>query len=608
MQGVLLSACCALLVLLAGVVTLTLHSEYQREVSEIVSDSSRTAQKLAFRTGEVFDRVDQTTLLVKYLTGRGQLPSLQQLRMGGVLANDVTRVVLVTDAKGFVTDSTSDLVALNLADEDDFKAHKRRQDLEITIAAAAPNPLAGGHVIAVSRRLGGAFDQFAGIVTATVDPETLTAEYGKSEAADTAVGVLGLDGIFRSRQAGGKVTFGEKIDVASLQRRAAETLVDKRPARSPIDGVERFVTTVRVDRYPLIAVVAVNAQTALAGYRHTRDVVLGGAAATAALVLVSYLLLRQRMGALEVSRKQTRRAEAAMRAALEGSLDAVAFMSAERDAGGALIDLVITDSNERAAALLGKTRSQVLGQRLCTLAPNIRGEGHLIRFERSIRSGRSSAAEVEATDPHSKGRWLHHQVVPVEDGIALFTRDVSERRKADQALAALALVDPLTGLGNRRDFERRLEHARARAQRSGETLGLVFIDLDGFKRVNDTHGHAVGDELLVAVARRLSASVRSTDAAHRLGGDEFTLILEAAGTQKDVADLCKRIVELLSRPYDLAAVTVQCTASAGVALLAAQETLATFQHRADVAMYRAKQAGKSRYRFSRDLKEAEVEA
>ncbi len=464
MHGALLAACCRLLALLAAAVALTLRSECQSEVSDIVSSSNRTAQKLAFRTGEVFDRVNQTTLLVKYLAEHGQLPSLKQLRMGGVLANDVTRVVLVTDAKGFVIDSTSDQVALNLADEDDFKAHKRLQGLEVAIGAAAPNPLVGGHMIAVTRRLDSAFDQFAGVVTATVDPEALTAKYSKSEAADTAVGVVGLDGIYRSRQMAGKVTFGTKIDLAAMGRRDAENLVVKLPVVSPIDGVERFVASVRVDRYPLVAVVAVHAHTALAGYRHTRSVVLAWAAAIAALILLATALLGQRMRDLEVSRKQTRRAKAAIRAALEGCMDAVAILRAERDAAGVLIDLVVTDSHERAAALLGKTRSQVIGQRLCTLAPNIASEGHLARFERAIQSGRTSAAELEDKHPHAHGRWLHHQVAPVEDGVALFTRDVTERRKSEQALAALALVEPLTGLGNRRDFEMRLENARSLAR------------------------------------------------------------------------------------------------------------------------------------------------
>lgn len=515
-----------------------------------------------------------------------------------MLANDVTRVVLVTDSRGFIVDSTSDQVAMNLADEEDFKAHKRRADLDVTIGLAAPNALAGGYAIPVSRRLDSAGGGFAGILTATVDPISLSADYGRSEAPDTAVGVVGLDGIYRSRMLGGKVSFGEKIDVQSLERRAVEIRETRRPITSPIDGVERFLAAARIDRYPFMAVVAVNAETALAGYRHTRTIVIGWAAAIAALILLGVTVLQLKVRDLELSRQQTRRAEAAIRATLECSMDAVSIMSAERDSSGALVDLLITDCNERAAQLLGQTREAVIGRHICVLAPTIRNEGYLAKFDAVIRSGTSTTAEVQASDPHVAGRWLHHQVVPVEDGIALITRDITERKLAEQTLAALAHIDALTKLGNRRDFETRLAESRARCLRSGKSLALLFVDLDGFKRVNDIHGHAAGDELLVEVAKRLRDCVRSTDSVNRLGGDEFTVILDAAGLPQDVTELCDRIVGTLSRPHLIGEQSVICTPSIGVAVLESEEALESLQHRADTAMYAAKRAGKARYRFA----------
>jgi diguanylate cyclase (GGDEF)-like protein/PAS domain S-box-containing protein len=601
LQTAVLVAGAVLLVALLATVHYLLRAEYRNEVDAIIGDSERTAHKLAARTSEVFDRVNESTLLVKYLHERGYPVQLQSLRFGGVLADDVTRSVLLADAKGFVLDSTSSTAALNIADEDDFKLHKRQMDLDVTIGLPALNPVAGGWGIPVSRRLNQGGGGFAGLVTADVNPAALSAQYAKSEASDTAIGVLGLDGIYRSRMLAGKVSFGEKVDVASLLRRTSDLQQLRQPAKSPIDGIERFVVSVRVAKYPLLAVVAVNADSALAGYRHARDSIIGWAAAVAGLVIVCLLLLRAKVVQLERSRLQTRRAETTLRATLEGSLDAVSILQAERDGQGRLIDLVIADSNARAAALIGRSRDEVIGQRLCSLTPTIRTEGFLDRFEQVIRSGRASQAEVQATEPALAGRWLHHQVVPLDDGIALITRDVTERKQAEQMMASLARLDALTQLGNRRDFEHRLGEAQARTLRSGQALALLYLDLDGFKRVNDTLGHAAGDELLVSVAQRLRDSVRQTDTVNRLGGDEFTVTLEGAGTVRNVCDLCARIVELLSQPHVIAGQSVVCTPSIGAAMLLPGDSQLSLQRRADAAMYGAKHAGKAQYRLAPEM-------
>ncbi len=595
--GVLLVGA-ALLLVLAFAVDLVLRNEYHREVDDVLNDSERTARKLAFRTTEVFDRVNQSTQLVRYLSERRQLPSLQSLRQGGVLADDVTRVVFVTDPKGFVADSTSDLVALNIADEDYFKQHKKQAGLEVQVGIAVPDPLAGGWSIPVSRRMNSPNGDFAGLVTAAIDPNELSAGFAMSEAPDTVIGVLGLDGIYRSRRADGKMSFGGKVDVARLEQRVQQIQASRLPLASSIDGVERFVASVRVERYPLVAVVAVNAETALAGYRRARTQVLGWAATLAALIMAGMFALHVKIRQLQSSRHRTRQAEAAFRATLEGSLDAVTLLRAQRDAAGTLADMVVVDCNARAAAMLDHARAEVIGKSLCQLAPSIRTGGFLARFDKVIESGSTSSAEILATEPLVAGRWLHHQVVPLEDGVALITRDITERKLAEHAMAGLAHLDALTQLGNRRDFEQRLAQAWYRVQRSGQTLALLLLDLDGFKAVNDKFGHAAGDTLLIEVAKRLSACVRVTDAVSRLGGDEFTVILEGAGSPQDIGLLCERIVQSLSQPHVLNGQHAVSTPSVGVAVLEAGESFEALIHRADTAMYNAKRSGKAMYRFA----------
>lgn len=591
-QSLVLASILLALGMLAFGVVRTLQREYDIEVGEILSASDRTAHKLASRTTEVFDRVNQATLLVKYLKDKGALPPLASLREAGVISGELVQFVYVADRHGFVTDTTAGLSAANVADEDFFKRHRRETGLDMFIAPVWVNQITGALGIPVTRRLsdGAAFD---GVVTATVDPGALSADYARTEDKGTAIGVLGADGIFRSRTVDGKLTHGERADPSRLVERSLEIRRTGLPIKSPIDGVSRFLSTVKVDKYPLYAVVAVEADVALATYHHARERVLTWASLFASCALLAGWIVGIQVNRLGTSRRRTRKAEAAFRATLEGSLDAVTILAAERDATGALQDLTVTDCNTLAASLVGRGRAQILGRRLCELAPSMRD--FVPQFERVIQERLSAQAQVPATEPHLLGRWLHHQLVPLEDGIALITRDVTDQRAAEEALAALARSDSLTLLSNRRHFEEMLAAAHARALRNRETLALMYIDLDGFKAINDTLGHAAGDAVLVDVARRLKAVVRTTDTVGRLGGDEFVVLAERAGSLQDVRDLSARIVEALRAPHDLSGQKAVATPSVGVAIFDALETPAALCERADAAMYLAKSSGKSRY-------------
>src|SRR5262249_41977120 len=154
------------------------------------------------------------------------------------------------------------------------------------------------------------------------------------------------------------------------------------------------------------------------------------AGAVALLIGAGAALLWLRVREVETSRNRTRRTEAALRATLEGSLDAVSILRARRGTDGALEDLVIVDTNARAAALHGGTREQVIGCGLCTLRPTIRRLGYLERVEQVIRARVPLSVELQAVDPDLEGRWLHHQLVPLDDGVAMITRDITERKDA----------------------------------------------------------------------------------------------------------------------------------------------------------------------------------
>jgi len=178
-------------------------------------------------------------------------------------------------------------------------------------------------------------------------------------------------------------------------------------------------------------------------------------------------------------------------------------------------------------------------------------------------------------------------------GIVVTARDVTERRMLEAELAHQAFHDPLTGLANRALFADRVGHARDRGVRRETLFAVFFIDLDDFKTVNDSLGHAAGDELLVTVASRLETCLRPEDTCARLGGDEFALMVEdIAGPDAAVA-VAERVLGALVEPMPGSEVPVQ--ASIGIALGTGEQSTSEILRSADLAMYRAKEDGKSRY-------------
>jgi len=174
--------------------------------------------------------------------------------------------------------------------------------------------------------------------------------------------------------------------------------------------------------------------------------------------------------------------------------------------------------------------------------------------------------------------------------------DINARRRSEEHVRFLALHDSLTELANRAQFDERMQFALAHARRYGEHVGLILIDLDEFKNVNDQHGHAVGDQLLQTVARRLSGSVRETDTPARIGGDEFVVLLTGPVTRETARLVAEKIYTQVAQPMDIGGRRVEITCSLGLAIYPEDGTdAATLAKCADDAMYRTKRAGRQLY-------------
>lgn len=260
-------------------------------------------------------------------------------------------------------------------------------------------------------------------------------------------------------------------------------------------------------------------------------------------------------------------------------------------------------ANDVYRQIFGVDPAALIGKPLSTLLRPDLYEELLPCFERALAGARVSHDNVRYS-LLSEQIWSATYIPDIRSGeivgFYIMSQDVTERKQAEQAMQAEAMLDPLTGLPNRRALYPRLERLLFSQETRNVPFAVFFLDLDGFKAVNDHHGHDVGDELLRQVALRLRQTVRDTDFISRLAGDEFVIALG------DIADeqICTRVAEgicsALSSPFELVSKTVHIGTSVGIALCRDRFGLSVelILSRADAAMYEAKRKGRNGYRFA----------
>jgi diguanylate cyclase (GGDEF)-like protein/PAS domain S-box-containing protein len=268
----------------------------------------------------------------------------------------------------------------------------------------------------------------------------------------------------------------------------------------------------------------------------------------------------------------------------------------------------ITFANATYREWLGLDPSALVGRHIRDVAGP---ELYLARKAALERALAGERVEFEAATKRADFDRITH-VIYVPDvgadgsthGIFSLSLDITALKQVERRLIELARVDTLTGLPNRLAFNEYLPNAIARARRTGSAIALMFLDIDHFKSINDTLGHAAGDEVLSEYARRLLACVRSTDTVARLAGDEFVIVLENLSTQEAAAAVARKIVGRIHAPaFQIDGRLLEVTTSIGIAFheatdssVAAEELLA----RADAALYGAKAAGRNRFAFFAD--------
>ncbi|WP_213994735.1 EAL domain-containing protein [Arsukibacterium sp.] len=265
---------------------------------------------------------------------------------------------------------------------------------------------------------------------------------------------------------------------------------------------------------------------------------------------------------------------------------------------------VIESVNPSFTQLTGYTAAEAIGQTPALLSSGL----HNKDFYRSLWQVLMEQGhwQGEIWNKRKNGEiypeWLSITAIRGENGeicqFAAIFSDISERKSQEKKIHQLAYLDELTGLANRRMFLDRLKLALANAQRHQHQMAVLFLDLDLFKRINDTLGHQAGDEVLTEVARRLTATVREGESVARLGGDEFTILLPEIDDISSLDKIARRLVQQFEKPFRLLEQEFVLTTSIGISLFPvdAKTTDQLIKH-ADVAMYQAKSAGRNQYCF-----------
>jgi diguanylate cyclase (GGDEF)-like protein/PAS domain S-box-containing protein len=288
----------------------------------------------------------------------------------------------------------------------------------------------------------------------------------------------------------------------------------------------------------------------------------------------------------------TRRSEAHFQTLVQNASDVILIVRP---------DTTITYQTPSAFKILGYAPGTLEGRQFTSLLHPDDVEQALAGYT-AVAVGPGTSVTAHWRVKHFDGSWRHIEVIATNlladltvEGMVLTMRDVTERMGLEEELKHQAFHDALSGLANRALFRDRLEHALSRASRSKTSLAVLFIDLDDFKLVNDSLGHAAGDELLVTVAGRISGALRAGDTAARFGGDEFAVLLEETASPDEASEVADRIIADLSRPIMIEDHEFVARASIGIVLSPeGAEDPSDLMQAADVAMYAAKAGGKNR--------------
>lgn len=550
-------------------------------------------------TTRAIRQVDQITRFIVYENKtHDKIKSLSGLTDNVLISPITPALVSLADQNGLVYASSKPLyTVVSIADRPHFTQVKNSNSSDLYISETVVGRVSHQTTIQMARKLVNRKGQFDGVVVVSMNPSILSSFYNFQELGTNGfLGVAGLDGSYRSSSYSGREKVGAKILNPEVLSKSNGVMYTTHTH----DGMPRFIAWRRLEGYNLIAVVGLSASEVLEPYYNTFAIwTKMGMLATIAIVALG-LLTGIIYCRLELRRRSILQAKEAYRTASEGTMDGFFILEPLKDNNNKIIDFLITDANAQGAKMLHLAPNKLVGNHLSQWFSGTLGK-HLFRHYRRVFIERSHLEQPEILiecDNPLKGRWLSHRAVATTLGLAVTIRDITQAKKHEESIKWLASHDIVTRLCNRAWLQDHLPAILEEAKLSQKKVALYFIDLDDFKKVNDTLGHASGDLLLSMVGDRLSKISRTDDIVCRLGGDEFTLVVKGILDNEEIARIGQRILDALKAPINLNGHIMTIGASVGVSCFPEHgEDANMLLKRADLAMYKAKDTGKGTFEF-----------
>ena len=593
-----------LLFSLWAVTLLQLVAEKKVAEKHALESAASLSKAYAQALVHTLEQMEQTTLGLKYQWEQSDASlRLESLKERGLYAGPQYAAVAILDAKGNPLTATAPLERLDADERTDFVLrHWRNNTAAMQIGVGKRSARAGTPLIHFTRRLDDRNGEFAGVVVVAVAPAYFSQFYDSFNFGQHGISAMvSADGDLYGARLGPAVLAWSRtpfFDVGFLDGEGGALKSDGRAVFA--DKETRFLAWQALKGYPFTAVIGLAASEVLRPYQETRSIYIAIASAVSGMLLVFTAVASVLSARLVWRHQESEGVRNAYRMATEGTSDGFYIVAAVRDADGAIDDFELVDCNEPGADFFGLRREQLLGMRL---QPRLQQPYYreLLQSYRDAMASGFSELEVELAEGNPFNlRWIRRRLVRSGDRLAVTLQDISGNKSHEAELLRLASEDSLTGLPNRHWLAGFLPLALEQAGLAGGMLALLFIDLDGFKGINDTEGHAEGDKVLRAVSQRLKSVLRPHDHVVRLGGDEFVVILDPVEGEARVARVAGRIAEAFEEPFFLADGRHKMGASIGISLYprdgADPETLLK---NADIAMYSVKESGKGHHRFYR---------
>jgi diguanylate cyclase (GGDEF)-like protein len=496
----------------------------------------------------------------------------------------------------------------NIADRPYFKALKASPQLATALSEPVLNRLTGTWTTIFARSMIGSKGEFLGIILASIELAQFEDFFTSVALGEGATIMMShRDGTVLARYPRTEEMIGRNLKNSPL----FEDVLPKADhgttrLHSQLDDQERLASVRTLERFPMVIVATTTVSAALASWREqTRFLIVVAGLFVLVVVLILFLIVRQLSREHRLSSRRLALEKQRLDIAVSNMTQGLLMIDASER---------IVVRNQRYIEMHGLSPDLVKpGCSFFDLMAHRKQTGSftgdVAEYRTTVLRDMALGKTVQFTAETADGRSIHIVARPMENGGWVATHeDVTERKLFDQRVAHMAHHDALTDLPNRALFREQLDSA-LKMLPPGKQLAVLYIDIDEFKSVNDSLGHAVGDELLKALAGRLRGCLRATDVVARLGGDEFAIIQTAIARPADTTDLLARIYQAIREPFECLGHLLSSDASIGIALAPQHGTdLDQLLKNADLAMYEAKADGRRTYRFFEPAMDARVMA